>query len=397
MYYIALKLLSREPKKTMNFIRDIAIPIILLLTVGGIISSVDVQLTNLLTLGGQNDVLIVRDTSVPIEKSIVSANLTKNLPRSNIGKIIPFLFQNLQITINDGNKTFDSTVPFIATNLTSLESSEPFRTVTNSQLQNITGPSIIIGSQLAQMLNLDIKTNNNISIFVPVTNQSFIIALELDNPDPYIDSFIIDLGSVQMLNKSFDGSYYSQLMIVVKDKSKMINTEDQIQNFLDEFYPQSQLTVFQGSGTSFLLSSVLAKIVEQLRIFNFILDVLIITRIVQVLLWIAQDYQYELNQLKILGTNRFQIYLIFILISLVIGNFGIILGIFGSIFLPPILTYVIAIITLQPVNIRLPTVIQILITFFEMNILIIAVSLIPSYILTSKKILSQKSRENINL
>ena len=198
-----------------------------------------------------------------------------------------------------------------------------------------------------------------------------------------------------MINLSYDNSYYSQIMMKVKDSSKIVSTTNQIQQTINELYPKSNLNIIQGSGTSLLLSSILSKIVEQINIFNFILDIIIIVRIFQVLLWISHDYQFEINQLKMMGSSRLQIYLLFIIISMIIGNLGILLAILGSFFIPPILTYFISIFTLQSATVFPPTLYQIFITIIELNVIIVGVTLVPAFILSSQRVVSQKSRENV--
>ena len=92
MYYIALKLISREPKKTMNFVRDIAIPVVLLLAVGAIITSVNFQLTSFANLTPQSNVLIIRDTSVPIEDSQVPFEVINELNQPKIDSVAPGVY-----------------------------------------------------------------------------------------------------------------------------------------------------------------------------------------------------------------------------------------------------------------------------------------------------------------
>lgn len=393
MYYITLKFLSREPKKTLNFIRDIAIPIILLLTVGAIIGSVNVQLTNLTALTAQSDVLIIRDTNKPIEQSIIPSNLTNQIHESNIKTITPFIYQNESVQIQNNNKTMQSFIQFVATNLTALEKINPFTSFSSNQLNKLTGSEVLIGSQLAKDYQITSNNLNNFSIYVPSTKSTFTIGLILEQSDNYVNSLVIDFTTLKLINESYDNSYYSQIMMNVKDSSKITSTLNSIQQTINEFYPNSNLKVIQGSGTSFLLSSILEKIIEQINIFNFILDIIIIVRILQVLLWISHDYEFELNELKIMGSSTFQIYLLFILISIIIGNLGILLGILGTIFIPPIITYLISIFTLQSATVHQPSLYQMLVTVVEMNILIIGVSFIPAFILSSKHTVSQKSRE----
>jgi len=188
-------------------------------------------------------------------------------------------------------------------------------------------------------------------------------------------------------------SYYSELLIKIKDKSKIVTTADQLQNTIDNSFPGCKCKILQGSGTYSLLKDVLNKIMEQLLIFNFILSVLIIIRIIQSLFWISNEYTYELNELKILGSSKSQIIFLFIVISFLIGNLGFLLGLFGTILIPSMISYLIAFISVQNVTILPPTVIQILLTFLLYNFVITVIAFVPSYQIASKKIIKQKTRE----
>ena len=109
--------------------------------------------------------------------------------------------------------------------------------------------------------------------------------------------------------------------------------------------------------------------------------------------WIANDYSYELNELKIIGSSNNQILFIFMFIGLIIGNLGYLLGVIASILIPSIISYLIALLTLQNVTLLPPTLFQIVEAFLELNFVIFLVTLLPAYQLSSKKILKQKTRE----
>ena len=170
MYYNALKFLSREPKKTMNFVRDIAIPVILLLSVGAIIISVNLQLTNLLTLGGQNNILIIRNTQEPVENSTIPASLVNNLHNPNIGTVVPVIIQDAAIIVNKSSQLFSSSVEIVTLDLHNFTQILPFQSVQSSQLNNFSLNNIIIGSQIMQDLNLNPESLSSYSFIIPSTN-----------------------------------------------------------------------------------------------------------------------------------------------------------------------------------------------------------------------------------
>ena len=393
MYYIIIKFLSREPKKTMNFIRDIAIPIILLLAVGAIISSVNLQLTNLLTIGGQNDVVIVRNVHTPIEDSIIPASALENISHNNIEKIIPVVYMTEQVVLITSNQTIHSKIQFVGVNISDLNDIIPFQTLQNNQITNNSNYSLYIGSQIISELSLDENTINNDKIFIPSTNTYFNISGVIGVPDIAANNILINFHMLQSINSTYNYKYYSELMIKVQDRSKIVSTINNIQDQLSKNFPNCDCNVIQGSGTSSLLENVISTIVEQLAIFNLILDIIIIIRVLQSLFWIANDYKYELNELRILGASKYQIYILFLFLSVSIGNLGILLGMIGSIVIPTAITYLIAILTIQTVSVQPPSITQMIMYFFQVNALIIIVTLFPAYQLASKKIIKQKERE----
>ena len=147
-----MKFLSREPKKTMNFVRDIAIPVILLLSVGAIIISVNGQLTHLITLGGQNDILIVRNTQKPIEQGNVPAGLIQNKTFSNIEKVVPLTYQDIPVTIKNNHTNIETNILVVIVNISLLNEILPFRTITDNQIANLPANSSIIGSQIVNII-----------------------------------------------------------------------------------------------------------------------------------------------------------------------------------------------------------------------------------------------------
>ena len=393
MYYIGLKFLSREPKKTMNFVRDIAIPVILLLSVGGIIVGVNSQLTYLLTLGGQNDILVIRDIQQPIEKSIIPVSLVGILNNSNIEKIVPLVYQNIPVIINESNTIIHTTLQVVFVNITDLNDILPFKTITSKHLNNLTVFDAIIGSQIVQSLNLSSELLTSYSILTTNSNVTLYPTIIMNEPDIFVNVLTLNNSSIKFVNQTYNGSYYSELLVKVKDKSKIVSTANQIQGKIDNFFPQYDCQVVQGTGTYSLLSNVLSTIIQQLSIFNFILDVIILIRIIQSLMWIANDFEYEINELKILGASVLQVFLIFIIISLIIGNLGFILGFFGTLILPTIISYLISLVTIQTVSLSIPSLDLIFSFFIQTNILVILIAIIPSYFFATKRIIRQKERE----
>ena len=377
----------------MNFIRDLAIPIILLLAIGAIIISVNSQLTNLLTLGGQTDILVVRNTNTNIDQSIIPTSAVEKLPQINIDEIVPVIFQNVSVIIKSGNFTVHSFILFECVNISSFNNIYPFQSLQSNQISNITKNSAIIGSQIVSELQLNQNDIQNYQIYIPKTNISLTIDAMVNVPDVTANNVVINFNSIHSINETYDNNYYSELLIKVSDKTKIVNVINEIQNEFSTLFPKYNCKVLQGSGTSTLLNDVITTIVKQLVIFNTILDVIIIIRILQSLFWIAQEYEYELNQLKILGASKKQIYILFMILVLIIGNLGIALGIVGSILVPTGITFLVAILTLQPVSIQPPTVFQIFENFWEVNTLIILFTFYPAFRLSSKKIIRQKERE----
>ena len=290
MYYIGLKFLSREPKKTMNFVLDIAIPVILLLSVGGIIVGVNSQLTYLLTLGGQNDILVIRDTQQPIENSIIPASLIGILNNSNIEKFVPLVYQNVPVIINKSNNIVHTILQVVFVNITDLNDILPFETITSKQFNNFTVYDAIIGSQIVQSLNLSSELLTSSSIIATHSNVTLYPTIIMNEPDIFVNALTLSNSSIKFVNQTYDGSYYSELLVKVKDKTKIVTTANQIQGEINNFFPQYDCQVVQGTGTYSLLSNVLSTIIQQLTIFNFILDVIILIRIVQSLMWIANDF-----------------------------------------------------------------------------------------------------------
>lgn len=377
----------------MNFIRDIAIPVILILSVGAIIISVNGQLTNLLNLGGQNNILIVRDTQTTVENSTVPINLLEGKSITNIEKVVPLIYQTVPIIVKSNQTDIHTTIQFVAVNISELNSILPFTTIPTYQLNQMNQNQVIIGSQIVSDLQLDQNALENYTLYLPTTNSSLKFGFIDSVPDLFPNAIVLNIRNIGLINKTYNYQYYSELFISVRDRLKLAQTQSQIQTIITSDFPACNCIVLQGSGTNSLLQNVISKIVSQLKIFNFILDIIIVIRIIQSLFWIAQEYQYELNDLKILGASTSQIYVLFIFLGILMGNLGYLFGVVGSIFIPAFITYLLGIVTLQPGTIILPTFEQIFVNFIQINVLIVIVTLLPAFQLSRKKILRQKERE----
>ncbi|MFW9929945.1 MAG: hypothetical protein ACFFD1_11185, partial [Candidatus Thorarchaeota archaeon] len=123
---ISFKLLARSNKKTFIFIRDIAIPIILIISVSSIIISFNNNLTFLSNLAGQDKFLTLRENTDRIENSFISKNLSKQIEMNdnNIKDLLAFnvKFVNISIFNSILNSDQKLTTEIVGTNLTSLYS-----------------------------------------------------------------------------------------------------------------------------------------------------------------------------------------------------------------------------------------------------------------------------------
>ncbi|MHA2366586.1 MAG: hypothetical protein ACXAC7_21700, partial [Candidatus Hodarchaeales archaeon] len=147
MILLIPRLLSRNSPKTLGFIRDITIPIILILSVFALISSLNIQITNLVTLGGQDSYLLLRgDDTSSLENSKVPKDILNLLELPNIKDILPTQYFNATMKgFIDEYNIFNTQIIVQAVNLEKLVSFWPRHPFDKNLLENAKNNSAYIG------------------------------------------------------------------------------------------------------------------------------------------------------------------------------------------------------------------------------------------------------------
>ncbi|OLS23728.1 MAG: hypothetical protein HeimC3_23710 [Candidatus Heimdallarchaeota archaeon LC_3] len=393
---ISVRFLGRKPEKTLIFIRDISIPIILLISISAIITSFNSNIIFLSSLAGEDSYLSLREKEDNLENSLVPLELEELIKNNdqNILAILPINQKDTSILVTEPyqgrNISFQSQI--IGTNLSKLSLfwDNDLKEIKNINISSMQVNEVIIGEKLAEDLNI-LEENFPINLFIPIRdNNNFylnlLIVSILKGNTIYTHSLLVNNKVFISFESAFE-SHSNYLLIKVKEPSKIGVTKQKIMDFLDSEYENSNFQITSARGSSALLDDILFEIVDKLRLFNMILIALVIIRLFQAVQWLTVHYELDMAYLKIIGQRKYEISLIMLIMGLIIGNLSLIIAIPISLLLPLGIALLLAMVTQEVFIPEIPTIFQIGEYILLFWVIFLISSLIPSIQLASKDIM----------
>lgn len=396
-YYLAigLKLLARKPDKIFIFIRDLAIPIILIISVTSIINSFNDNIIFLSSLAGEDKYLALREDYKDIGQSFIPNNLTTDLRafEQDITDILLVNQLNVNLKIREpyqkNNLTTENDI--IGTDLSKLskfwEQDEVH--LIDIDINNLTKYDAVIGEGLANSLNI-VEENLPLEFFVKLNNETNsylpmqLISI-LKGETIYSYNILTDLQIFSDINNMYL-THSNYLILKINQSDTIEVVKSRITDFLEFRFPEKSYILSSARGTNALLNDILFEIVDKLRIFNFILITLVLIRLFQAIQWLNVHYELDFAYLKIIGQKRIEILVIVLIIGQIIGNFSMILALPISLLLPHGISLFLALITNQVFIPEIPTVNQIFDFWIIFNLVFLFSCLIPGIQISLKPI-----------
>ncbi|MFV2015129.1 MAG: hypothetical protein ACC656_06865, partial [Candidatus Heimdallarchaeota archaeon] len=120
LYLVILKFISRNPKKSMGYIRDIAIVIIILLSVSAIFFTVNNQISLLFGLAPSNNNLLIRNVEGTIDESFIPVGLENDLKSLDLDTVLPVVHIKTNVSYYNEDREIRSQIYTIFTNVSLL-------------------------------------------------------------------------------------------------------------------------------------------------------------------------------------------------------------------------------------------------------------------------------------
>jgi len=391
------KFLSRNTSKTLGFIRDISIPIMLFLSVVALITTLNVQIINLVNLGGQDSYLTLHSTnSSSLASSQIPADIQDQLIHPNVKRTLPthYFFATIQGSTGVDNN-FSTIAAVQAVNLSELAIFWP-RYNFDSNLLNFGNMSAaVIGSVLANNLQITLA-HLPLTIEVEISSNLtgiFVIENILFGQSPYSISLVITEQSYLSLLNFNQPEFYSFIYIQLRDRFTQSKTTEELTQQIQRSKIVCECQLLTTSGTSIVLESIIIEILNRINLFYLILTLIILVRLYQAIHWMTIEYRYEANLLKIIGHSTGDSFKLFFGLGLVLGNLALLLGIAGGIFISFGSMLFLSLVFGQPVVSSLPNELQILIVIGLSNSIFFVASFYPAFSMSRKVVESPITRE----
>ncbi|MHA1991227.1 MAG: hypothetical protein ACW98A_09705 [Candidatus Hodarchaeales archaeon] len=393
--FTGLKFLVRNPEKIYIFTRDLAIPIILIISVTSIIASFNNNIIFLSSLAGQDSYLALREDNSNLEESFIPFGLEKEI-QSNKENVIDTLSINqinlpLKVREPYQNVNLSTESVIIGTNLSKLadfwgEELQVTKSINTSSLTNTSG---IIGEKLANSLNI-VENNLPVDFFIELKDEgdSYLylqVVSILKGETMYTNSILTPRNFFYNI-KSIYQTHSNYLLIKTNKTSNIDIIKQTINDNIKKAYPDNNFLLISARGTTTLLDNILFEIIDKLRIFNLILIFLILIRLFQAVQWLSVHYELDFAYLKIIGQKRYEILIIVLIMGQTIGNLALLLALPISILLPHGISLLLALVTNQVFIPEIPNIFQLVELIITFNIIFIIVCLFPAIQISFKPI-----------
>lgn len=403
MRAIIPKLLGRNPRKAISYVRDLAIPIALLLSVGALVGTLGNEVTDLLLLTNQSSYLTIQEANATsFGMSVVPPEVLDLLNHPNVASFAPVTYLEPILKVEDeagaetgGGRTVSAAVVERANLAAGFWKGV---VVDNEQVSEASTTAVWLGELLVARLGLtNLELPQNVTLEEVGGEEQVFTVVGVTGGSSIFSSSLLMLreGAVGQGLVQPDQPYsivYAQLRSQAKTSTTLAELEERFATL----EPKTSLVINTGTGTNLLLETVLQTVLDQILMFYLVLMTLAVVRLYQAVHWVTTEYRYETNLLRIIGYSRREVVELVVGLGLALGNLALVTGVVGGLLLPQMVLLVLGLATSRPVELSAVTPVEVVAVVLGSNLLFVLGSLVPAFQVANSKVLTPRTREAVN-
>jgi len=384
-WILSIRLIGRYPTRSIGTVRGVMIPIILIVALFGMINGLSEEMRRVTDLAGHSDYLmIIESGSISFSSSRMAPSVLVHIRNhSNVLDVLPQRVAPCRISA-DGEAWIETEIwSANLLHLIQFWGGMKLFTLSSTQLEE----EAIIGSSLAFRLGILEPNLPEILRVVPLSSDDHEDLLEvwgtLETKRRYQMALMVSEQTfVNITGESQD--FISMIEIRVRNPTQARATAMELEALLRA---NSLSCDVSPEGASQELVDLAKR--DILRVFWFLVLFSLVIVLVQVYFsvhWLVERSEHDIWLLHVLGSSRFEITSVFVVIAMILGNLALIGGTtIGILLLLSILSTISAILGGQSTVTGLWTFEGFFLIAFLVNLSILIGSVYPSWTATRKK------------
>lgn len=309
-----------------------ALIISMIIAISGVITSFSAEIFGITEKAGDSPSLYIQTTS---SYDDIPAEVLDLLNHTNIVNILP---------IAERKTSFISDVGLFNAYLIGVNTSELFTYFPGSYIYagrlprvNTSSFECVVGKNINQLIGssgLDISDNS-----LDVQYHLDVVGLIQDVRE-FQNAIIVELPTYnRFFNQSTDKTLYKRIIVRLKSGYFVDETISDLQVLLKEY--NQNLTINAEQQADVFTESLFYDIITKLNLLFGVLFIIALIRIFHAISWFVKKYERDLLIMRAMGLSPSQVIIIVVIISVIIGNLGVFMGIILGVTIPPILFVII--------------------------------------------------------
>jgi len=304
-----------------------ALIVAMIVAVSGVISGFSSQIFGLTAQAGSSESIYIKPSS---PSDYISPALPSMLNHTNIEVVLPLMEKTIDIQIGNTNYT----LKIVGTNLSTLlnfysqaEMGGTLPILNNTPIQCLIGESVE-----PNLSTLEIMVKNSTGGFT----HNFHISGTIQNVNEFQHAVLIELDDyLTFFNTTLNQTGYHRVKILLKNGAFIQDTIMDLQQLLQDQI--SEILIKPEKQANIFASSMLSDVVKHLNFLFGILFIIALIRIYHSISWFLTNYEREFLIMKTCGLSSLQLLALIGVLVLIIGNSGLIIGVFFGFITPSII------------------------------------------------------------
>jgi len=322
-----IRIIGRSQKHSFRSIIGFALIISMMIAISGVISGFSAQIFGLTEKAGESPSIFIQTKNA--DEGIPS-DVLPLITHTNIKHILPIAEGKMFVSTTKAS--FNSFI--VGVNVSKFMEYYSKADVYAGRLpqSNTNWSECLVGSNLNYLLE---SSQINITNTLTGIKQEFHVSGLVQNVKEFQSTVIIDLTDYNMIYNQSTPIMYNRIKIRLKNGVFVSDTISDLKNILNDYL--SILTIKPEQQADIFTESLFFDILTKLNLLFAVLFIIALIRIFHTISWFVRKYERDLLIMRSMGLSRVQTFLLVLFLAELIGNMGLIMGIFFGLLIPSLL------------------------------------------------------------
>ncbi|MFX0139701.1 MAG: FtsX-like permease family protein, partial [Candidatus Hodarchaeota archaeon] len=322
-----IRIIGRSQKHSFRSIIGFALIISMMIAISGVISGFSEQIFGITAKAGESSSIFIR-TKVDSEE--IPSDILPLIAHTNIKHVLAIAERKMLVTTT--KSSFNANI--VSVNISKFLDYYPKADIYAGRIPQPSAnwSECLVGNNLNQLLgSSQINITNGLTGF----NRQFHVAGLVQGVKEFQSSIIIELADYNSLYNQSTPIMYNKIKISLKSGAFIKETISDLKVKLNEYL--SLLTIKPEQQADIFTESLFIDILSKLNLLFAVLFIIALIRVFHTTSWFVRKYEREILIMRSMGLSRVQTFFLIIFLAELIGNMGLIIGIFFGFLIPSLL------------------------------------------------------------